>query len=100
MKITIPREIRMGIHHYRVEFNPLLWYEEQLKGSVNHIKQVIQIDPVLAPSQKITTLLHEVFHIVSDNYGCKLDDVEIDRMAQGAAEFLDNLGIEFDWSKI
>ena len=100
MRVKIPREIKIATHSYRVEFNPLLWHEESLKGMANHIKQVIQIDPVLAHSQKTVTLLHEINHVINDTFRCKLDEDEIDKMAQGQAEFLDCLGIELDWSEI
>jgi len=101
MKIKIPKQIKIGIHAYRVEFNSLLWHEEALKGCANHLKQVIQLDPALAESQKCVTFLHETIHVINDNYRCKLDDDEVDRIAQGFAELLqDNFGIEFDWSLI
>ena len=101
VKIKIPNKVKIASHEYRIEFNPLLWHEEGLKGCANHIKQKIQVDPVLAPSQKLTTLLHEINHIISEVYRCKLDEDEIDKMAQGMAELLvDNWGIELDWSDI
>jgi len=101
MKIAIPKKIKIGIHTYSVEFNSLLWYEESLKGSVNHLKQVIQIDPVIAETQKCVTFLHEVIHVINDNYRCKLDDDEVDRIAEGIAELLkDNFNIDFDWRNI
>ena len=101
MKIKIPQKIKLGIHEYQIRYNSVLWHEEALKGSANHLKEVIDIDPHLAPNQKIVTLLHEINHIINDQYSCKLDEAEINSMAEGMAELLiDNLFIEFDWSTI
>ena len=101
IKVKVPKVIKIATHQYRVEFNPLLWHEENLKGCANHLKQKIQVDPVLAPSQRLVTLLHEINHIISDVYRCKLDEDEIDKVAQGYADLLvNNLGIEFDWSLV
>lgn len=97
----MPQVIKIATHSYRVEYNPLLWYEEGLKGCVNHIREVIQIDPRLSESQKVVTFLHEVNHVISDVFHCKLDDDEIDKIAEGTAELLvDNLDLQFDWSEI
>ncbi len=100
MIVKIPKDIRVGAHRYRVEYNSLLWHEEGLKGCANHLKQFIQIDPVLAPSQKLVTLFHEINHIINNVYSCKLDEDEINKMAEGWADLLMYLGIEFDWSLI
>lgn len=101
MKVKIPRQIKLGTHCYKIRYNPMLWHIESLKGSANHITQIIEIDPVLAPSQQLVTLLHEINHIINDNFRCKLDDDEIDKMAQGVAELLvNNFGLSFDWSDI
>lgn len=101
MKIKVPKTIKIGVHEYGIVYNPLLWHEDAMKGCVNHLKQKIEIDPALAPSQKLVTLLHEINHIITDTLRCKLDDDETDRMAQGMAELLfNNLNIEFDWGNI
>ena len=101
MKVKVPSKIKIGVHAYEVRYNPLLWHEESLKGCANHLRQTIEIDTHLAESQKLVTFLHEVNHIINDNYRCKLDEDEIDKMASGFAELLvNNLGIEFVWSDI
>jgi len=101
VKIKVPQKIKIATHEYRVEFNPLIRHEENLTGSANHLRQRIQVDPLIAPSQKLVTLLHEVNHVISDVYSCKLGEDEIDKMAQGFAELLaDNFNLQFDWSDI
>ena len=100
-RIKVPNEIKIGVHAYGVEYNPHLWMEEELKGSANHISQKIQIEPALAKSQQDVTFLHEVLHIINDQYRLRLSDDDVDRIANGWADFLfNNLQIEFDWSDI
>lgn len=101
MEIKVPKEIKMGVHPYQIRFNRYLWMEEQLQGSVNRIKQIVEIEADLPQSQRNVTLLHEVIHIINDIYSLRIDDDAIDRLAQGWAEFLfDNLGIKFNWDGI
>ena len=59
---------------------------------------VFVLSPLLERNQ---TLLHEVFHIISESFRCSLDEDTVERLANGMGEFLfDNLGIEFDWGDI
>ena len=100
MKVKIPRKIKGGTHPYKIKFESNLIVEDNRYGYANHVTQIIAIDTVLAPSQRDVTLIHEVLECINRNYSCRLDDDNIDRIAHGFNEFLENLGIKFDWSLI
>lgn len=101
MKIKIPKQIKIGVHPYRVEFSKTLRADEGLSGIAQHRTQVIGIEDILPKSQTDVVFLHEIVHIISRHYNCNIDEADTDRIAQGMAELLfNNLGIEFDWSEI
>ena len=55
----------------------------------------------MPPSELNQTFLHEILHLVERFLVVKIDDVDVDRIAEGLAVILfDNLGIEFDWSEV
>ena len=100
MKVKIPKEIKIGTLDYTITLDPYIWKEDAQKGQVNYMKLTIKLDPQIPESQRSLTLIHEVIHIVCDNYNVHLDEDDVDRLAHGIGEFLfNNLDIEFDWSE-
>lgn len=101
MKVKIPKQIKLGVHSYGIRYNSHLRCDEGSVGCSRHRSQVIEIEPDQADSQKYETFIHEVLHIIDRQYSCRLDEDDVDRIAEGFADFLfNNLGIELDWSEI
>lgn len=101
MKIKVPRYIRIGVHSYRISFSRYLKDYGEGDGATQHIRQELIVSPELPASQKAVTLMHEALHLINKNYRCQLEEPNIDRLAEGLAEFLlNNLDIEFVWSEI
>ena len=101
VSIIIPEIIKLGAHSYRLSFDPHLWQDEDKSGLTHHRLQEINIELAVPPSNRDETLLHEVLHIIDLLYRCRLNEDDIERLAQGLADFLfNNLEITLDWSNI
>ncbi len=102
MKIKIKPQTKVASNPYKIVFNPYLHYDEGFVGSLAHRKQIIEIEPNLAPSRKIETLIHEGLHIVNDVYRCGLNEDDVCRMGEGITDFIMNTfeDLEFDWSEV
>ena len=101
MRVKVPRQIPLGAHTYKVVFRPNFLAIDKLTGQVNHHSQVIEIEPILAETEKAQVLMHEQLHIIDNQYSLSLSEADIDRIAEGITEFLlRGLGLEFDWSDI
>jgi len=101
MEVKIPSEIRIATHPYDIVLNPHLHSEESRLGVCNHRAQRIEIETDQCSSDLTVSLIHEIIHVIGRTYNCDVSDPDVDRIAQGMAEFLfNNLGIEFDWQDI
>jgi len=101
MIIKVPRKVKMASHTYGIKCDSRQSLSAGTCGLTRHIYQEIIMDPSWPLSQKNQTLLHEVMHLIERFWVVKLDDNDIDRIAEGLAVFLfDNLGIELDWSDV
>jgi hypothetical protein len=98
-KIKVPRKIRLLTHTYSVEVNDAECAGENSLGICKHVSEKIMISSHLTPSVRGEVFIHEFLHMVERFMGVKIDDAELDRIAEGMAALLfDNMGIEFDWS--
>ena len=101
MKVHVPKTIKIGLYPYTVESIPHLKLNDGVWGSSNHVRREIKVDSNLGLLERNQTLMHEVIHVISENFRCLLDEDNVERLANGIGELLfDNLGIEFDWSLI
>jgi len=99
MKVKVPKEIKIGTYKGFVKFREHIKVDDGYRGAYNQRTGELYIDPILLMLRD-RTLLHEVVHMISFNYECSWNEDDISRMANGLAEFLVQLGIEFDWSEI
>ena len=101
MKIRIPKQIKIATHTYKVRLNSREAIAGGSAGLTKHIYEEIILDNLVPPSQLNQIFLHEVLHMIERYFVVKLEDNDIDRIAEGLAMFLfDNLGIEFVWDDI
>jgi len=91
----------MGAYTYNVLLSSTLQIDEGHPAIVNMRTCELLIDLNQTDAQKTHCLLHELDHIIEDNYSINLSEQDNNRIASGYLEFLqNNLGIEFDWSGI
>jgi len=100
MKVKIPRKIKLGVYTYTIKFDNTMQLTAGNVGEHRPFRGEIALAPYMSNTAKILTLNHEILHHVSDQYKMHLDEDAIDRLSFGWAEFMQSLGIEFDWSEI
>jgi len=98
--MKVPKEIKVGSHTYAIRFNQDVTDAGEY-GRVNHRTQLMELAPERPQSQRATSLIHELLHIVNNVYNnrrCQEDD--IDALAEGLGQILKEQGIELDWGDI
>lgn len=100
MKIRIEEELNIGCHPYKVIFNNLL-HDSPAFGRSSMGSEYLQLNPQNTQAQNETSFLHEIISIlhfnligenISENVACAL--------SEGLCAILNNMGIEFDFSKL
>jgi Zn-dependent peptidase ImmA (M78 family) len=97
--INAPAQLSVGAHTYKVLFNQVV-YDDGHDATVQHKLQEIWIAPNQPDSRKMSCLLHEYLHIVCQVQRIEMSEDDMDRIAEGMADFLTKLNISFDWSQI
>jgi len=99
-KVQIPNQITIGCHKYSLYFSNVIDADGH-DGTTQHRLQQIWIAPKLPESRLCVALLHEVLHNICEAYCVRINENEVDALAEGLGQFLlNNLEIKFDWSKI
>ena len=99
VKVKIPSQIKLASITYKVYLDKNL----EKDGDWGHHrgrKQEILVNPIMTGEQQVVTVFHELLHASKMIWGTRLSEGDIDRVANCLATFLDNLGVEFDWSEI
>ena len=101
MRVKIPREIKLGVWSYALSLVRGLKLKDGVWGDSQHVHYLLRIDKDLPEIERMATLIHEVLHIINEQYKAGLDEDTIGRLESGLTEFMTrNLNIEFDWSEI
>lgn len=100
VKIKLSSRIRIGATNCRIKYVPHLEVDNRERGYLLKRTGEIGIEPELSDEMKNRTLIHEVIHQIDENYVIDITENDIERMANGFYEFLQNLHIELDWSGI
>ena len=82
MKVKVPKKIKIASHTYTIRQNSFKTAEHGTVGTATHMRQKIYIDENLPLSAKNQTLLHEVMHLVDRFWVVKLEESDIDRIAE------------------
>lgn len=69
------RKVRIGYRDFKIEPFPA-GFGERLDGETDFSTLTIRFHTDLDPSVKSATLLHEILHVVYDEYGLAKDDPE------------------------
>lgn len=94
--MRIPETLKIGHLMYKVIRVPNLHSEAgHLWGTRDPQDCEIRLDEMLHEKhpQLLPALLHEVLHDLSDQYGCHLDEDNIERLSNGLAAFLTDNGM-------
>ena len=101
MKVAIPKSVTVGSFDYRITYSPKLVYDHSKLGQCVTDSQLIKIEPDTTIETKNQALFHEIVHAINDVYNCELNEMNIDRIAQGITAVLKNdFKIELDWKEI
>lgn len=78
--MIIPQKLKIGGHEYRVQFHSEseLYTDSGDCGVTNRKKGIIEISDALMPTEKESTLIHEILHVVNS----EIDHALLDSLAQ------------------
>jgi len=89
--MKIPNKIKMFNREYEVEFVDEVDQNHRVQDAmVIFDKQKILIKRDLAKEYTIEIFLHEVVHIIEDQFEMKFKEEEVNQIARGLIEFLEN----------
>lgn len=100
VKIKVPREFKIGATPVKVAFISHLHSDEGFNGTWNRRTAKLGIDGELLGAKRDRTFGHELNEVIKENYDLETPEREMTCIANGWIEFLNQLGIEFDWSNI
>ncbi len=100
MKVKVPNKIKIGCFTYDIVYDDTIVPDHNRCGEISPREHKIRMATYLQGDSKSQSLAHEITHFISDVYSCELDEANTDRIANGFIEFLQQLGIEFDWTNI
>ena len=100
MKIKVPLVTRVGSLECELKFTANLKSDHSWLASLNQRTCLIEVDNDLRGNMRDRAYLHEVVHQIDINYEIGLSEENISRLANGFCEYLNNLGIELDWSDV
>ena len=100
MKIKVPIKLKIASHEYTIKDDEQALKSASTVGEARHIYHDILIDFNRVSSEVTQTFLHEYLHCIERFWNVKIDDNDVDRLAEGVAVLFNNLNIEFDWSDI
>ena len=99
MRIDTPLKLSAGAHIYKVSLNQVV-ADDGHYATCNHKLQEIWIAPNVPDSQKLVSLVKEYLRMVCRTQVIRVDEDDADRLAEGFADFVRQLGISLDWSKV
>jgi hypothetical protein len=79
--MKIPERLKIGAHTFTVLIRDL---GEKQCGQTDLVKQTISIDSELTGTMLVTTLIHEIFHVMNT----ELEHVLLDSLAQQLTQVL------------
>ena len=94
-----PESIQVGGLNFPIKMAPnLLINRRECGNSCFEVNKGLEIDPASDCEIKSLTLLHEVVHTIDYVFLQKvLEEGQIDGIAQGLLQILQQWGVEFDW---
>jgi len=102
VKIKVPQEIKLLTHTIKIRFDVKQVISQGTCGITRHLFQDIMLDNLTLPTSELNQVfLHEYIHVIERHFALKLDDNDVERLAEGLSVLLfDSLNIELDWVDI
>jgi hypothetical protein len=100
IKVKVPKTIKIGTVVGSVALMPYLKSDDSYKACYNRRTEDLLVDTELKGGLRDRSFLHEVVHMIDENYECGLGEDNTSRLANGFLELLGQLGIELDWTEI
>lgn len=93
--MPLPDRIEVGAHTYTVVLCDEIRNDDdsRLWGRCEHANLVIRICSQLAPTRRVSTLLHEIVHAVASVTQVEVPEADVDRLAEGLASALVRSGM-------
>ena len=90
----LPEKVKVGPHVYEVRVADPNPDAEGRLGTSDHLNRVIAISELAStrPQQAINTFIHEVIHCVDQCYQTKLEEDQVERLANGLCDALQGIG--------
>lgn len=89
--MKIPKKLNIGGIEYKIKIvkdNSDGMHEAQYRGKVRFSEDEVDILESYSNESKFRTLLHEIIHILDDNYKLELNEEIIARLASGLYQVL------------
>ena len=100
MRIKRPKEFPVGGHIYKVQQEAKQVLHSHRWAEIDHVDQLVTIDPGLLESRKTQSLIHEDLEAINIIWlDGALSHDQIDALAEAFFQFFASLGIELDWSE-
>jgi len=100
LKVKIPRHFKIGATSASVSLSENLKSDEGFAGSFNNRNNELRIDSQIGGEKRDKILGHEINEVIKENYELEVSERDMSCIANGWVEFLQQLGIEFDWHDI
>ncbi len=89
--MRISRRIRSGGRYFTIEFNRIPDGSNRY-AETDFVTLQINIGSLTTPEHGPTTLMHELLHTISQDRHIKMTEDEIDNLANGLTQVLQDLG--------
>lgn len=90
-KLLIGTRIHIGPTTFKIKYDHLYLRGQGLLGETDHIKRAIILDDTVSADGLLGTFVHEVEHVIANNYGLAGDEEHIVRLANGTTELVQHL---------
>lgn len=97
--VKVPREMRIGCLNVKVCLHTNLKTAYDCLGYCSPTDELLLVALEGSPTQRETTLMHELLHLIEFEYNLSNDEGEIILRGSGLAQIIHQL-VELDWSDI
>jgi len=100
MKVRIPQKIKIGATPAFIKYQENLMSDEGFHGTFNRRTGELTLEAGCDGAKRDKTFGHELMEVIKENYNLTIAEADMSNIANGWLEFLNQLGIEFDFEDI
>lgn len=86
--LPLPTHIRVGPYRYSVVITTEEIEEARFGATSHNVKQQISLNPNNSPQRHLGTFIHEVLHAAAHVYAVKIEEKDVERLANGLTQAL------------